>query len=206
MHKRIRLAVLFGTSIAAFSVALGCHSGGGKFVWVDDMPNSALGNTGDAAYVIATGDVISVRVYNQDGISTRGKVRADGKISVPLVGEVEARGKKPAELAKLLEVRLKEFIVAPAVTVTVEEAQATQVSVLGEVVRPAIVTLDAHAGVLEALAAGGGLTDFANRDRIYVYRRGTPAVRIRFTWETLSRGEGKGAAFVLKQGDVVVVE
>ena len=194
--------------VAAMAVitSTGCHSGGGRFVWVDDIPVSALGSTNDAAYVIATGDVLSVRVYNQEGMSTRAKVRADGKISVPLVGEIEARGKKPSELAKTLEVRLKEFIVAPAVTVTVDEAQAMQVSVIGEVAHPAILTLDPTAGVMQALAGAGGLTDFATRDRIFVYRKGTPAVRVRFTWDALTRGEGQGAAFVLKQGDVVVVE
>jgi polysaccharide biosynthesis/export protein len=205
MHPRNAcLAAIF--VVTSSLSAAGCHGGGGKFVWVDEMPVSALGNTNDGTYVIATGDLLSVRVYNQDGVSTRTKVRADGKISVPLVGEIEARGKKPAELAKLLEVRLKEFIVAPAVTVTVDEPQAMQVSVLGEVTRPAILTLDASSGVLQALAGAGGLTDFANKDRIFVYRRGTPAVRVRFTWDALSRGEGQAAAFVLKQGDVVVVE
>ena len=196
-------------AIAALGVIIGstgCHAGGGSFVWVDEMPPSALGATSDAAYVIATGDVLSVRVYNQEGMSTRAKVRADGKISVPLVGEIDARGKKPAELAKSLEVRLKEFVVAPAVTVTVEEAQAMSVSVIGEVVHPAILTLDSTSGVMQALAGAGGLTEFATKDRIFVYRKATPPVRVRFTWDALTHGEGQGAAFVLKQGDVVVVE
>jgi polysaccharide export outer membrane protein len=173
-------------------------------VWVDDVPASEFGGKPEA-YVINVGDLLNVRVYNQDAMSTRARVRPDGKIAVPLLGDIEARGRKPAELAKALEARLKEFVVAPAVIVTVEEAQPMLVSVIGEVARPGILTLEPTSGVLQALAGAGGVTDYANRDRIFVFRR-SPQLRIRFTYESLTRGEGKGAAFLLQQGDVVVVE
>jgi polysaccharide export outer membrane protein len=88
----------------------------------------------------------------------------------------------------------------------VEETRPLTVPVLGEVAHPGQYALERGAGVLEALAAGGGLTEFAHRDRIFVLRRHPVQVRIRSTFEALSRGQGRAAAFRLESGDVVVVE
>ncbi len=192
-------------SVVLLSAAIGCK-GPGTFVWVDEIPAAEFTPRPEAGnYVISAGDMLNVRVYNQDPISTRARVRPDGKLSMPLIGDVEARGKRPAELAKLLEVRLKEFIVAPAVTVIVEESQAMIIAVLGEVSRPGNVQLENGSGVVQALAAAGGPNEFADRDRVFVFRK-NPQVRVRFTYESLTRGEGRGPAFALQQGDVVVVE
>jgi polysaccharide export outer membrane protein len=96
-------------------------------------------------------------------------------------------------------------VVSPQVTITVEESQPTSVSVLGEVAHPGIYTLDPSAGVLQALAAAGGFTEYASRDSIYLVRR-PPSPRIRFAFSALSQGEGRAAAFRLRAGDVVIVE
>lgn len=203
--RRIASKLFLSLILASAAPALGCK-GPGTFVWVDEIPAAEFTPRPEAGnYVIANGDMLNVRVYNQDPLSTRARVRPDGKLSMPLIGDVEARGKRPAELAKLLEVRLKEFIVAPAVTVIVEESQAMVISVVGEVSRPGNVPLENGAGVLQALAAAGGPNEFADRDRIFVFRK-NPQLRVRFTYESLTRGEGRGPAFALQQGDVVVVE
>ena len=177
----------------------------GSFVWVDQLPDSEIGAQAVGDYVIGRGDVLTVRVYGQDAISTKTRVRDDGRISMPLVGDVLAQGKRPAELAKSIEAALKPFIVAPSASVIVEESQGMTVSVIGEVQHAGIVNVEPGSGVLQALAAAGGLTEFADRDEIFVFRK-TPRVRVRFTWERLTQGVGKGAAFALRPGDVVVVE
>lgn len=159
------------------------------------------------AYVIAPGDLISVRVFNQDGMSARGRVRADGKFSMPLLNDVEAAGYTPAALGQQLQSRLKEFIHAPAVTVSLEEAKPIAVSVMGEVTKAGVYPLEpAACGVLQALAAAGGLTDFAHRDRIFVVRHAPAPVRIRFRYDALVKAEGPASRFCLQSGDVVVVE
>jgi polysaccharide biosynthesis/export protein len=204
------------TALAAAALVslLGC--GSGRYVWIDDVkaPRAA------GEYVIAPGDLVSVRVFNQESMSTRVRVRSDGKIAVPLVGDVEAAGKTPAALSRELAGRFKEYVVSPMVTTTVEETQPTSVSVLGEVTHAGIYTLDASAGVLQALAAAGGFTEYASRDAIYVVRRapvplidgGSPdgaaeaPPRVRFTFSSLVQGGGRAAAFRLHAGDVVVVE
>jgi polysaccharide biosynthesis/export protein len=196
---------LSGAILSIALTAVGCGHATGSFVWIDELPQAEYTGRAPSEYVIAPGDLLNVQVYNQAAISTRARVRYDGKFTLPLVGDVEARGKRPAELAKHLEGKLKEFVVVPAVTVIVEEPHPLVISVLGEVSRPGNHALEASAGVIEALAAAGGPTDFASKDRIFVFRR-NPEVRIRFTYERLTRGEGRGPGFVLLPGDVVVVE
>ncbi len=70
-------------------------------------------------------DTLTVRVYNQDGVTTRGRVRPDGRIALPLAGEVEAEGRRPADLAREIEAKLKPFFVAPSVAVNVDDQETT---------------------------------------------------------------------------------
>src|SRR5437870_4323328 len=113
----------FGALLAACLSLAGC--GGGRYVWADNL---AQRDTPEE-YVIAAGDLVSVRVFNQDHLSTRARVRSDGRIAVPFLGDVELRGKTPAAVSRDLAARFKEFVVTPIVTITVEETQPTNVSV-----------------------------------------------------------------------------
>jgi polysaccharide export outer membrane protein len=175
----------------------------GKFVWVSDYPRPAPASHG---FVISAGDMLLVRVYNQDQLTTRARVRADGRVTLPLLNDVEAASYSPTTLGQQLETRYKEFLKLPVVTVAVEEVQPLTVPAGGEVVKQGVVTVERGAGVLQVLLASGGLTDYAHRDRIFVLRHGAQPQRIRFTWEALTRGEEHAAAFALQPGDSVVVE
>jgi polysaccharide export outer membrane protein len=159
-----------------------------------------------APYVIQEGDLLRVQVWNQEAMSTRTRVRSDGRISVPFLKDVAVAGKTPTDLAGELEGLFKEYVNRPVVYVVVEESRPATVSVLGEVARPGIYPIDGEAGVAQALAAGGGLTAFAHKSRIYVLRTGSPRARIRFTYDELVQATGAAAAFRLRAGDVVVVE
>jgi polysaccharide export outer membrane protein len=169
---------------------------------VNDLPPDEVGSSD---YRIAAGDVVNVRVFNQDSMSTRARVRSDGKIAVPFLGDIEVRGKPPAMLAKELETRFKDYVVSPTVTLTIDEFQQAQVGVVGEVAHPGMYAVDPTTGVLWAIALAGGLTDYAARDDIYVLRR-TPARRIRFTYTSLVHNEERAGTFKLRTGDTVVVE
>jgi polysaccharide export outer membrane protein len=161
--------------------------------------------TAPAAYAIGVGDSVSVRVYGQDGMSTHAKVRSDGKISVPFLGDVLVAGKQPAVAAKEMEVSLKSFITTPNVTVSVDEFQAITVSVIGEISHPGTITIDRDTTLLQVLASAGGLTESASRDDIYVLRSAPVARRIRFTYKLLTQSP-PSSAFRLRAGDIVVVE
>jgi polysaccharide export outer membrane protein len=118
---------------------------------------------------------------------------------------VDAAGYPPGVLAQQLQTRFKDYVNLPVVTVSLEEPAPLHVSVVGEVARPGLYTLDSGARVLEALAQSGGLTEFAHKDRVFVLR-GVPPVRVRFSWEMLQHGDPPAAAFRLRTGDAVVVE
>lgn len=202
------IAVALG-AFAGVSTAGGCRTSHGRYFWVETLP----AQQDDAEYRIDKGDVLGVRVWNQESMSvSRTVVRNDGKISVPFLRDVEVAGMTPAELARRLEVKLKTFVVSPAVTVTLEERAPIRVSVLGEVVKPGANDLPVGAGVLQALAAAGGLTPYAPRDGIYVLRTGywadgDPApARIRFRYDALTGGRVPAATFRLRANDVIVVE
>lgn len=195
---------------AALVVALATAACGTitKHVWVDEASAAILGEALAGEYVVATGDVLTIRVYEQDAISTRVRVRPDGKISLPLAGELPALGRRPVDLAKDIEARLKPFVRAPTVSVIVEEIQPVRVSVLGEVAHPGVFVLDPGAGVLQALASAGGTSEYASADRIFVVRKlpGEAPIRIRFSQAKLTGDSRRAAIFALVTGDVVLVE
>jgi polysaccharide export outer membrane protein len=181
-----------------------CATSSGGFVWASDYQDPA--GPMQPGYIIHPGDVLQIRVFNQPDMSARARVRDDGKISVPFLNDVVVAGLEPDVLAKQLQGKLKEFINAPVVTVSLEEPRPFQVAVIGEVVKPGLYQVPVGAGVLPALAAAGGFTLYASRDRIFVVRNSPQRARIRFTYEQLTEASGKVAAFRLRAGDTVVVE
>lgn len=188
--------------LAVALVAAACSSTG-PYVWADSLPQTAT--AANDGVVIQDGDTVNVRVFNQEPLSTKEKVRPDGKISMPVVGEVTARGKKPAQLAAEIQDRLKQVVVAPSVTVTLDAGVELKVSVVGEVKNSGVFQLDHGANVLHALAAAGGLTEYAEQDKVFVVRRSLPQ-RVRFRYQDLRSADPKSIAFTLQAGDVVVVE
>ena len=190
--------------LVVWAIALGGCAETDRYVWADQLP--PVQAPADHPYQIVPGDLLSIRVWNQESLNTRTRVRDDGRISILFLNDVLAAGRAPNALAAELQTRLKDFIVSPVVTVSVEEPRLSSVSVLGEVTHPGVYPIDSGAGVLHALAAAGGLNEYARPDRIFVLRQGSGVERIRFTYQGLSRAQKEAAAFRLKSGDVVVVE
>jgi polysaccharide export outer membrane protein len=184
------------------AAVLGCANLG-QYVWADSLPESPVN---PSQFLLAPGDTINVRVFNQESISGRTKVRPDGRVTVPFLNDVPAAGRTIEELAQALQTQLREYVKQALVTVSLEEPAPTQLSVLGEVTRPGVYSIERTSqGVLRALAAAGGLTEFAHKDRIFVVRSGAPG-RIRFTFDGLSTPNSKSAKFRLQNDDVVVVQ
>lgn len=189
---------------AAGMLLAGC-AGAGQYVWYSELPSNERGEIG-GDYVIGVGDTIAIRVYEQEGLSGDGKIRSDGKIALPLAGEVVAAGKRPLELSREIEARLKEFVVTPRVTVNVIEARPVTVTVMGEVKTIGSITIEQPARIVDALAKSGGLSDYADTSQIFVLRQFPAFKRIRFKWDDLKRNEGGAATFPLRTGDVIVVD
>jgi polysaccharide export outer membrane protein len=195
-----RLALLGALAL----VTAGCASAG-EYVWFKDVPVSEWGPA-SGEYVIGVGDSISIKVYEQDNLSGTFKIRSDGRIQLPLAGELAVAGKRPSELAKEIETRLKEFVVTPRVTVNVELSQPVTITAVGEIAKVGPVTLQPPGRLIEALAAAGGPNEFANKSRIFVLRQFPKFQRLRFTYDAILHNEEGAAAFPLRTGDVVVVE
>ncbi len=199
MSRLLSAALLCGALLA------GACGSSGHFIWYRDLPKAEWGQAPNE-YVIGIGDAVLVQVYEQEALTTHAKIRTDGRIALPFVGEIVAVGKHPMALAKEIEARLKEFIVSPRVIVNIETSEPINVSMLGEVSKVGALTLPPSSGLLEALAQAGGPTDYADKSAIYVLRRTPEFRRIRFTYDALVQNEDGAATFPLQTGDVIVVE
>ncbi|MFP2927424.1 exopolysaccharide export protein EpsY [Pyxidicoccus sp. 3LG] len=186
-------------------LASGCR-GLGKYVWVDEYQEKPP--PPDASYRIAAGDLLNIRVWNQEALTTQARVRDDGRISLLFLDDVEAAGHSPAILSQQIQTRLKDYINHPVVTVGLEQAKPIKVTMVGEINRVGPLEIEPNSTLLQVLAGAGGFTEYAHDDRIFVMRQdeGAAPVRIRFRYDDLIHAEGRAPAFRLRPGDVVVVE
>ena len=188
--------------VALLSISAACapHY---PFIWVDEL---AAGRGMADAYRIQPGDRISVLVKNQQPLSGDFEVRTNGAFLQPLAGEVVVAGLTPEAAAERVKAKLTGIVIDPVVELSVSIPRPVVVSVLGEVRTPGSFTVTVGEGLLGVLARAGGLTEFADRQGIYVLQRGPTPRRVRFKYETLVGGEEKSARFVLQDGDAVIVE
>ena len=165
---------------------------------------NAEANATAADYRLVPGDKLRIEVYKDPQISQTLQIRPDGKITLPLVGDVAAAGRTPVALRDSITTSLKEYITNPVVTVIVVEFEPQSVSVMGEVERPGPVPIKGKLSVLEALAVAGGFKDFANTKNITIRRPTASGVQIiRFNYRDAVKGEGK--PLYLQPGDIVIV-
>lgn len=164
---------------------------------------------GSAGYRIAAGDDLQIFVWQDRDLSLKVRVRPDGRISMPLLADVEAAGKTPAELGRELERRLSEFVQRPLVTVVVTDFSGPleqQIRVVGEAVKPQSLPWRPGMTVLDAVIAVGGLTAFADGNRTVLVRRGPEGPqRYRVRVADLLREGDMAANVKLAPGDVLVV-
>jgi polysaccharide export outer membrane protein len=155
-------------------------------------------------YRLGAGDKLRIEVYKDTQLSQSVQIRPDGKITLPLIGDLEATGSTPLELRDRIARQLKDYVNNPVVTVIVTEATAAVAYVTGEVNHPGVVTLQGGPmTVLQALAMAGGLKDFADSKNIRVLRRTASGLQtIDFNYKAAIRG---GTPAYLRPGDTVVV-
>jgi polysaccharide biosynthesis/export protein len=196
LGQRARMGLM---SAALSGLVAACASGTAGAIPIDKLPPEPPSQE----YVIAVGDSLNVQVFEQEKMSGQHRVRTDGRITIPLLNDMEAAGKTPPQFQAELETALKKLIITPQVTVTVLESRPLEISLIGEVNKPGPLQLQRGSGLAQALAAAGGLTTFADRDKIFVIR-GTQ--RIHVTYDAITRAVGRAATFQLRTGDVINVE
>lgn len=161
----------------------------------------------DDSFVIGPDDVLAVSVWKEPDISRSIPVRSDGKITLPLVGELQAGGQTPSQLQKLIATRLQNYISQPEVTVMVQEVRSQRFNILGQVAKPGSYLISSSARVLDAIALAGGFRDFAKKKSIYILRqdaRGETS-RLPFNYSHVVKGKNPEQNVELKPHDTVVV-
>ena len=161
----------------------------------------------DSSYVIGANDVLAINVWKEPDISRSVPVRSDGKISLPLVGELQAGGQTPRQLEQEITKRLQSYISEPEVTVIVTDSKSQKVNILGMVARPGAYLLTSSTTVLDAVAMAGGFKDFAKQKSIYVLRQAPDGTqnRLPFNYKEVIKGKNPEQNIRLQAGDTVVV-
>jgi polysaccharide export outer membrane protein len=158
-------------------------------------------------YIIGSDDVLAINVWKEPELSRTLPVRPDGKITLPLVGDVEAAGLTPHKLQENITQGLRSYIDSPAVTVIVQEVKSAKFNIVGEITRPGSYLLSQPTTVLDAIAVGGGLRDFAKRTHIYVLRTNADGShsRLPFDYKDVIKGKKLSENVELRPGDTVVI-
>jgi polysaccharide export outer membrane protein len=158
------------------------------------------------SYVIGPEDVLSINVWKEEALSKTVPVRMDGKISLPLLDDVQAAGYTARQLKEVLTKRLKEFIENPNVSVIVTEANSYKVYVSGQVRTPGVYRLRSETTLLQIIPMAGGFTEWANQKKILVIRKEEgKEMRITINYKKIIKGDASESNLILKAGDTIIV-
>lgn len=168
--------------------------------------NSVM-NGHDNAYVIGNDDMLAINVWKEPDVSRTIPVRSDGKISLPLAGEVQATGNTPLKLEQEIAAKLKSYIAEPEVTVIVQQANSQKFNILGMVNKPGSYPITNSSTVLDAIALAGGFRDFAKQKAVYVLRQNSDGTQVRlpFNYKDVVKGKKTEQNVKLLPRDTIVV-
>ncbi len=168
--------------------------------------HAAAGDGQDVDYVIGVGDVLEVQVWNEPDLSRSVMVRLDGKISLPLAGDVQAAGATVSGLDTLLEKTLAGFVTEPAVSVILLENRSRRYYVVGQVGQPGEFPIEYPLTLLQVIARSGGFLEWAKRDEIRVVRRqGGREVQLLFDYDSYIKGKNPEQNVLISPEDTVIV-
>jgi polysaccharide biosynthesis/export protein len=167
-----------------------------------NMPASGAAAVDPNTYVIGVQDVLNIRVWREMDFTGNYIVRPDGKITLPLIGDVQSAGLTPSRLSEQLKTGLADYINHPDVTVTLQQVNSKKYFITGEVARTGEFSLVVPTRVFDALSNSGGFREFANKKKIIIIR-GTE--RIKFNYQDILKGKNLEQNIFLENGDTVVV-
>lgn len=161
----------------------------------------------DDKFVIGADDVLAINVWKEPELSRSFPVRSDGRISLPLAGEIQAAGRTPSQLEEDIVAKLKDFITKPEVTVMVQEVHSQKFNILGQVAKPGSYSLTLANTVMDAISLAGGFRDFAKQKAIYVLRQDESGreSRIAFNYKDFVKGKNANQNIKLEPHDTIVV-
>ena len=190
--------------VVLLSACLGAQASPQQPAAASSAPASAAAANTTADYKLVPGDKLRIEVYKDAQLSQSLQVRPDGKITLPLVGDLAAAGRTSNELRDTITNSLKEYNTNPVVTVIVVETVPPTIYVMGEVNNPGPQPLTGEVTVLQALATAGGFKDFAKTRDIRIQRKGAAGLTtLHFDYKDAVNGKGK--IIVLQPGDTIIV-
>jgi polysaccharide export outer membrane protein len=169
------------------------------------IPAASVSKPGEDSFVIGNDDVLAINVWKEPDFTRSIQVRSDGKISLPLLGEVQAAGLTPSQLEHDLTTKLLNYITKPQVTVMVEQTNSKKFNILGQVAKPGSYSLTLAPTVVDAIALAGGPKDFAKQKAIYILRQGSGGGQTRIVFNYKDFLNGKIPNIKLEPHDTVVV-
>lgn len=201
-----KISAAFGVVIATvvFGMAVGCAP-------VSKEAMDEVAKPLSKEFLLGPEDVLEVTVWRNQDLSRIIVVRPDGKISLPLIGDVQASGFTAAQVAAKIAARLTEFKENPNVSVSIKEVNSYFIYVLGEVLKPGKYPIKSYATVLQGVSLAGGFTNFASKSKMAVLRTvvngdgNQHQIRIPVPYNELISGTGAIENFILKSGDTIVV-
>jgi polysaccharide export outer membrane protein len=167
----------------------------------------ASGKPHDEKYIIGNDDVLAISVWKEPDLTKAVPVRSDGKISLPLVGEMQAAGKTPLQLELEITDKLKSFITTPEVNVIVQQINSRKFNVLGEITKPGSYPLTASTTIMDAIAIAGGFRDFAKKTGVYILRKGPDGreTRLNFNYKSFIKGKNPEQNIKIEPNDTIIV-
>lgn len=174
---------------------------------VQGSPGQGSALSDDPSYVIGDDDVLAINVWNEPDLKQAVPVRPDGKISLPLIGDIQAAGRTPSQLREEIAAKLQTYITHPDVTVIVQQIKSKKFNILGRVMKPGAYPLSTTTTVLDAIALAGGFQDFAKQKDIYILREiaGGGENRFRFNYKDVIKGKNREQNINLEPNDTIVV-
>ena len=157
-------------------------------------------------YIIGPGDILFVSVWKDQAMTQTVPVRPDGKISFPLIGEIQAGGRSVAQVKEEMEGKISRYVPDPVLTVGIHEIRSLLIYVIGRVNSPGRFAVYTRIDVLQALATAGGCNPFADAKNIRVFRKsGNKTLMMDFNYNDVSTGKNLDQNILLERGDVIVV-
>jgi polysaccharide biosynthesis/export protein len=212
MAKQAKVLVVVALSLVIPSATVHAQSRAGyasSASAAGPLPNAGVepqAATTDPRYVIGAQDVLDVSVWKEPDLSRQVPVRPDGKISLPLLSDVQALGLTPTQLAAQITTGLEKFMTSPQVTVIVSQINSQRIYILGEISRAGAYGLLPGMTVLQALSNAGGFTPFANLKNIYVLRQDSgKQQKLFFNYKDVLSGKKSEQNIELKPGDTIIV-
>jgi polysaccharide export outer membrane protein len=200
--KRFSRFVMLGV-FSVFVLISVAHSQGDKEVLLKKQAQAEIA-ADSSKYVIGAEDVLYIHVWKEENLSRTVPVRVDGKISLPLIDEVQAAGLTPLQLKEVLIQKLKDFVDTPNISVIVTEANSFRVFVSGLVKTPGVVRLRTETSLLQLIPMVGGFTEWANQKKILIIRKEDGKEK-RMTVNYKNIVKGKESNIILKPEDTIIV-